>query len=526
MDEAPSIWDIYSAAKRLLILEPRIENRSLREDCQRSIRSNNKDDSISNIINNNNNNNTNESIVKPKKNSSNLTENLKKFKQQNNQDNSNKPQFKFVEDNKHQFKFVEDNNSLKISENSNSNPINFIKPIKSNNSTISNSLNLNSSSLNKKKPAPSPSPSSTSLNIGNTNSNSLTTECFNCHTNKTPLWRRDNNGNILCNACGLFQKLHGTMRPLSLKTDVIKKRNSRRSSIINSNPINQDSFIYQQPQQFQQDKKKLSTIDKNISIYNNFTPNSQVSSPINTTSTIKPYKNVPILPKPSTSTPSSTITTNNNNNTNNTVVPLQRKKSNQSPINYLNSPSPITMPSPISPNFQSNSNSNTSLSNSVPIKFNNSSTNLTASFNSKRIPHQFLQQQQPQQPQIQPQQQQQQQQNSISNSFNNQYSLFTHNSPRNSIVNSNINNNKSSPSSNPTPINDPNIINNNVSPQNLLNDEFLINSNLLDLGMDEYLMMNNNNHNHNNHHSMNDDYDPMNIDSGISDGLDWLKFDV
>ena len=27
------------------------------------------------------------------------------------------------------------------------------------------------------------------------------------------------------NACGLFYKLHGVVRPLSLKTDVIKKRN-------------------------------------------------------------------------------------------------------------------------------------------------------------------------------------------------------------------------------------------------------------------------------------------------------------
>ena len=29
----------------------------------------------------------------------------------------------------------------------------------------------------------------------------------------------------MCNACGLFLKLHGEVRPLSLKTDVIKKRN-------------------------------------------------------------------------------------------------------------------------------------------------------------------------------------------------------------------------------------------------------------------------------------------------------------
>lgn len=50
-------------------------------------------------------------------------------------------------------------------------------------------------------------------------------ECSNCHTRTTPLWRRHPDGWPLCNACGLFLKLHGELRPLSLKTDVIKKRN-------------------------------------------------------------------------------------------------------------------------------------------------------------------------------------------------------------------------------------------------------------------------------------------------------------
>lgn len=50
-------------------------------------------------------------------------------------------------------------------------------------------------------------------------------KCSNCETTNTPLWRRNPNGNPLCNACGLFLKLHGKVRPLSLKTDVIKKRN-------------------------------------------------------------------------------------------------------------------------------------------------------------------------------------------------------------------------------------------------------------------------------------------------------------
>ena len=49
--------------------------------------------------------------------------------------------------------------------------------------------------------------------------------CHNCSTSTTPLWRRDEFGSVLCNACGLFLKLHNRPRPISLKTDVIKSRN-------------------------------------------------------------------------------------------------------------------------------------------------------------------------------------------------------------------------------------------------------------------------------------------------------------
>ncbi|GAA99828.1 uncharacterized protein L969DRAFT_43697 [Mixia osmundae IAM 14324] len=49
--------------------------------------------------------------------------------------------------------------------------------------------------------------------------------CMNCKTQTTPLWRRDEAGNVLCNACSLYQKMKGAPRPTYLKTDVIKHRN-------------------------------------------------------------------------------------------------------------------------------------------------------------------------------------------------------------------------------------------------------------------------------------------------------------
>lgn len=64
-------------------------------------------------------------------------------------------------------------------------------------------------------------------------STSGVTVCQNCLTSTTPLWRRDENGQIMCNACGLFLKLHGRRRPISLKTDVIKSRNRSRNNVAN-----------------------------------------------------------------------------------------------------------------------------------------------------------------------------------------------------------------------------------------------------------------------------------------------------
>ncbi|KAI9140671.1 hypothetical protein BKA69DRAFT_1175653 [Paraphysoderma sedebokerense] len=59
-------------------------------------------------------------------------------------------------------------------------------------------------------------------------------KCSNCNTTTTPLWRRNAEGQPLCNACGLFYKLHGVVRPVEMRTDVIKKRN--RNSRSKKNP--------------------------------------------------------------------------------------------------------------------------------------------------------------------------------------------------------------------------------------------------------------------------------------------------
>lgn len=41
--------------------------------------------------------------------------------------------------------------------------------------------------------------------------------CSNCQTTTTPLWRKKSELELLCNACGLFYKLHGVLRPMRME---------------------------------------------------------------------------------------------------------------------------------------------------------------------------------------------------------------------------------------------------------------------------------------------------------------------
>uniref|UniRef100_A0A0A9WYJ1 Transcription factor GATA-4 n=2 Tax=Lygus hesperus TaxID=30085 RepID=A0A0A9WYJ1_LYGHE len=64
--------------------------------------------------------------------------------------------------------------------------------------------------------------------------------CSNCNTGTTALWRRNAQGEPVCNACGLYYKLHGVNRPLTMRKDCIqtRKRKPKGSSKPEGVPAN------------------------------------------------------------------------------------------------------------------------------------------------------------------------------------------------------------------------------------------------------------------------------------------------
>lgn len=58
--------------------------------------------------------------------------------------------------------------------------------------------------------------------------------CSNCKTSNTSLWRRNTDGDPVCNACGLYFKLHGVPRPASMRKEHIQQRKRKKIDTIKS----------------------------------------------------------------------------------------------------------------------------------------------------------------------------------------------------------------------------------------------------------------------------------------------------
>uniref|UniRef100_A0A3B5PWX8 GATA binding protein 2 n=1 Tax=Xiphophorus maculatus TaxID=8083 RepID=A0A3B5PWX8_XIPMA len=66
--------------------------------------------------------------------------------------------------------------------------------------------------------------------------------CANCQTSTTTLWRRNANGDPVCNACGLYYKLHNVNRPLTMKKEGIQTRNRKMSNKSKKSKRASDSY--------------------------------------------------------------------------------------------------------------------------------------------------------------------------------------------------------------------------------------------------------------------------------------------
>ncbi|TKS88290.1 Zinc finger transcription factor [Collichthys lucidus] len=128
--------------------------------------------------------------------------------------------------------------------------------------------------------------------------------CANCLTTKTSLWRKNANGGYVCNACGLYQKLHSTPRPLNIikqnnGEQIIRRRTRKR--------LNPDSLSSETPAPKQQritSEERMNGEESDRSSIKNQQPSPRSRSPRSTQAflanqTLEIHRRMPPLLLPS-----------------------------------------------------------------------------------------------------------------------------------------------------------------------------------------------------------------------------------
>nr|CAD2169825.1 unnamed protein product [Meloidogyne enterolobii] len=90
-------------------------------------------------------------------------------------------------------------------------------------------------------------------NGANSTSTTSVSRCNNCFTTKTTAWRRDATGSLVCNACGLYFRLHRTNRPVHMRKDFIQQRFRRKNQ--QQQQQNNPSFVIKN--EIKQQKQQL-----------------------------------------------------------------------------------------------------------------------------------------------------------------------------------------------------------------------------------------------------------------------------
>ncbi|CAJ1084095.1 zinc finger transcription factor Trps1 isoform X2 [Xyrichtys novacula] len=130
--------------------------------------------------------------------------------------------------------------------------------------------------------------------------------CANCLTTKTSLWRKNANGGYVCNACGLYQKLHSTPRPLNIikqnnGEQIIRRRTRKR---LNPDTLSSETPTPKQQRITSEERMNGEESDRSCASIKNQQPSPRSRSPRSTQAflanqTLEIHRRMPPLLLPS-----------------------------------------------------------------------------------------------------------------------------------------------------------------------------------------------------------------------------------